>query len=172
MNRPARGMARFYDERLTPQQNKAAEMAFNGFRIDEIADEMDISHNHVSSILCMARKAGVNVYAARSRRLTWSNAEIFALREQGLTYAQISERTGLSKTNISVRLFKERKRLGIAAVATKWITDEVLRQWFAMQREGLSAREIGAKWGVSRHSVLGAMSRARHRTKTDERRAA
>ncbi len=55
----------FYDPRLSPQQNKACEMLFNGFERWEIAEEMDISANHLSSLFYFARKLGVDVPKAR-----------------------------------------------------------------------------------------------------------
>ena len=108
----------FYDERLSPQQNKAVEMLRNGFERWEIADEMDIDRKHLDVLFYNARQAGVDVPkakgAARGRKPRVSIERLAELREQ-LTAAgfknngmlrTIAERVGLSETCVKVRLWR------------------------------------------------------------------
>lgn len=116
---------RFYDERLTPQQNKAAEMIRNGASRQEIEDELDVTPNHLRVIQFHIRAAGVELpeivnKGQWGRRLGCkSDAEIWELREQ--LRAQLGKRHGVSKilarrlgcspNALNVRICKYRKKL-------------------------------------------------------------
>lgn len=58
----------FYDERLSPQQNKAVEMARNNYSNAEIADEMDISSAQVGVLLSQAKSRVSGLEIPPSRR--------------------------------------------------------------------------------------------------------
>lgn len=99
------GAEAFWDERLSPQQNKAVEMLRNRFPRSVIAEELDISLNHLSQIFRQARLRGVDLPAETA---PWSGAGFGAqsgkmstermreLRAQGLTWRQIGDRAGMS----------------------------------------------------------------------------
>jgi hypothetical protein len=54
-----RGSRRFWDDRLTASENKAVEMARNGYTNREIAEEMETSQNVITVLLSRARGKGV-----------------------------------------------------------------------------------------------------------------
>lgn len=103
----------FHDERLSPQQNKACEMLFNGWSRAEIEDELDISDKHLAQLFCKARKRGVWVDHATTRRRTGITTErLSELREMFKrngckwgVYRLIAERTGLTQINVYMRLY-------------------------------------------------------------------
>lgn len=108
-----RGSEPFFDARLTPSQNKAAEMARNGYTNYEIAEELGTSPATVRAHLTAVRSKGIDVpKAAQGRPRRGSQIEaILARRAEGLTVNQISERLGVSRTYISGTLSRERARL-------------------------------------------------------------
>lgn len=155
----------FHDPRLSDAQNKAAEMALNGFTIAEIADEMDTSRVVVSSLLHYARKKGVDVWAKKSARAGWSSADLLRMRERGLSYAQISERTGINDNTVGVRIHQERKRRGIS-VADQIVWPEAVKlDWLRRSKAGESWAQIAASAGVSRATVGNVLTRLQRKQK-------
>lgn len=106
-----RGTERFHDERLTPTQNKAVEMARNGFSRAEIAEELMMSPNNVSVHLSNARKKGVDWPAARQGLEPSTSLDILRLAETGIKPSTIAERLGISRIHASVTLSRARKAL-------------------------------------------------------------
>ena len=106
-----RGTERFFDERLTSQQNKAVEMARNNFSTSQIADEIDITEAHARVLLNQARTRGVDSPRAPNAGMTsdWTTPQLIAMEERGLTRQQISARTGLSMNNLRQRLWQGRR---------------------------------------------------------------
>jgi GNAT superfamily N-acetyltransferase/DNA-binding CsgD family transcriptional regulator len=128
----------FHDARLSPQQNKAVEMALNNYSNAEIADELDVSLAQVSVVLTNARRRAPNVEIEHARlgttpgthggRRTATIEEIVALHNrlarQGYSNklgnpvagrrnlnTVIGERLGLSPKNIAKRLSEYRAGL-------------------------------------------------------------
>jgi DNA-binding CsgD family transcriptional regulator len=98
----------FFDDRLTPSENKAVEMRKNGYTAEEIADEMDTSRNTVDQLLFKAKAKGVEIgAAARDRRVD----DVLELAKKGLTNKQIEERLGLNPGQAKVFLSQERGRI-------------------------------------------------------------
>lgn len=109
---------RFYDPRLSPQENKACEMFFNGFSRADIMDEMDISRVHLSTLFCGARrKGGYEISKDRTgprastavpiERLVRLRAELMGRGFKGAgLHRVIAERVGLTENCVSVRLWK------------------------------------------------------------------
>lgn len=158
---------RFHDARLSPQENKAVEMARNGFRRDEIADELEVCDNQVSVVLYNANKKGVfaKIQQRKPKACSWSTERLFALYQRGFSYTQIAERTGLTRNNVAVRLWKARRAYGIEPLRKVLpIPPERLRAWQQLRAEGLSLGEIGKKYGITRNSVWGALRRAQERS--------
>lgn len=163
----------FYDPRLSPQENKACEMAFNGFRTDEIADELDISNKHVSVLLYKARCRGIAVRAKRAPHpCRWPDEHLMTLYRKGLTYAQIGERTGLAKGTIGVRLWRARQRLGLPPLRKPGNDPAAVKTWERALKGGVRAAIIAAKVGKSRNAVLAAVRRARAKQHQQGSRAA
>lgn len=156
---------RFHDARLYPQENKAVEMTFNGFCVAEIAEELDVSRPHVSALLSRARGKGVDVWAIKSPRAGWTNAQIYALRARGLNYEQIAERTGNTRNSIGARLSMYRRSIGIPPQPQRRWSQDTLAQWCLLRRRGFSCREIAMRFGTTRNAVLGATSRAANKHK-------
>jgi DNA-binding CsgD family transcriptional regulator len=98
----------FFDERLSPQQNKAVEMRRNGFTNAEIADELDTSEEVVTVALSKAKAKGVD-FSSAVRDLVKN--DVLALKQKGLTPAQIAERLQIDRTSVNVQLTRERRRL-------------------------------------------------------------
>lgn len=92
---------RFHDPRLSPQQNKAAEMIRNGATRQEIEDELDITPTHLRVLQARIRAAGVQLPEIANkgqwgRRYGFkSDAELFEMRET--LRAQMGKRHGISK---------------------------------------------------------------------------
>lgn len=128
----------FQDDRLSPQQNKAVEMALNNYSNAEIADELDVSLAQVFVVLTNARRRAPNVEIEHARlgttpgthggRRTATIEEIVALHNrlarQGYSNklgnpvagrrnlnTVIGERLGLSPKNIAKRLSEYRAGL-------------------------------------------------------------
>lgn len=135
-----RGNERFYDERLSETQNKAVEMARNGFSNEEIADELDASSSTVRVHLSQARKRAPDIEIPsgktgvprgvnpRTGERTATIEEIVRLYNklslQGYTNRQgnpapghrnintiISERLGVSPNSVAKRLLEYRRDL-------------------------------------------------------------
>lgn len=156
---------RFYDSRLTPQENKAAEMAFNGFPLDEIADELDVSRAHASVCLSVARSKGVDVWAKHSARKGWANGQLLSMRNKGLSIQQICERTGISPGAVSVRLCRAKRQAGLpmrTVYRTGW-PEETALEWERLAAAGVSASKIAAKYATTRDAVLGLLWRRRQK---------
>ena len=156
--------SRFADQRLTPQQNKAAEMALNGCCIPEIAEELDVSDTQVSVLLHNARKRGVSVRAPRQgSRALWPPARVLSLRQKGLTYSEIMERTGLSRSSVKVLLWKARSAHGLALKAMPRNDPEMVERWIQMARDGHSCAAIARAHGKTRSAISGAIYRLRQK---------
>jgi DNA-directed RNA polymerase specialized sigma24 family protein len=135
-----RGNERFYDERLSETQNKAVEMARNGYSNEEIADELDASSSTVRVHLSQARKRAPDIEIPsgktgvprgvnpRTGERTATIEEIVRLYNklslQGYTNRQgnpapghrnintiISERLGVSPNSVAKRLLEYRRDL-------------------------------------------------------------
>lgn len=162
----ARGSEPFHDDRLTAQQNKAVEMARNNFKNAEIADELDTSVDVVRTYLRGARELGIEIESGRAGRPAgtgvggWTTAELYEMRERGLTPAQISERTGVPYKTLSARLSQERRRRGLTP-AGHVDRAAVAARWDAANRAGESFAQIAAREGVTENVVKGAVLRRR-----------
>lgn len=114
---------RFYDPRLTPQQNKAIELGRNGFTPEEIIDEMELpTANHLWSILSQAKARGAELPTKKltgTRRVLNPNsrdANAVPLSKLIDAYnavgggrganAIVADRFGLTPGNVNVRLWK------------------------------------------------------------------
>lgn len=106
-----RGTEPFWDDRLLSTQNKAVEMARNGYTNWEIAEELQISPGSVSVYLTWARRLGIDVPSARGNRLAEARQEILRMRERGFPNKEIAAATGKSEVNVRVILSNERRRL-------------------------------------------------------------
>lgn len=126
----ARGNEAFYDPRLNAGQNKAVEMARNGYTNAEIAEEMDTGANVVKVLLSQARAAGVDVPRGRrglpgvntiTMEPTVSTERLLELRDQlrkagfregrkgsrvvPSIFDAIAQRTGLSREAVYLRFW-------------------------------------------------------------------
>lgn len=124
--RPTRSET-FFDERLTPQENKAVEMRRNGFTVQEIADELDTSEGVVKKAISVAKAKGADIGDLARDTQT---ADILALKAKQLSNSQIAQRTGISPDVIKVTLSKERRRLRDAG--------QNLPNWLAAKSAGIS----------------------------------
>lgn len=108
---------RFHDDRLSPQENKAVEMLFNGMTRDEIAEEMDVYPAHVSVLFSMARRKGIDVPKLRAgapyrgsitiERLAEIRASLMASDiPRGEILPTISKRTGITVNCLKVRFWR------------------------------------------------------------------
>lgn len=97
---------------LTPKQIEALELQKQGFTYQQIADRLDITIGAVSYRLTNARRriAGLIVNKAKQKKklLTQKEAEVLALREQGLKYQQIADKLDISYKKVKSRLWKAR----------------------------------------------------------------
>lgn len=107
-----RGSAPFFDERLTPSQNKAAEMARNGYSNAEIAEELHTSPDTVSTHLKEARKLGIEIASGQPGRPLEPGGrnDILSLAQKSLWPNQIAERLGKPVGTVKVVLSRERAR--------------------------------------------------------------
>ena len=117
----------FFDERLTPQENKAVEMRRNGFTVQEIADELDTSEGAVKKAISVAKAKGADIGDLARDTQT---ADILALKAKQLSNSQIAQRTGISPDVIKVTLSKERRRLRDAG--------QNLPNWLSARSAGIS----------------------------------
>lgn len=162
---------RFFDARLFPAQNKAVEMARNGFSCAEIAEELDTSENCVRTLLSRARKLGVTVplFARQPQRDAhgWTAKDLMRLRDAGLTVMQIAERTGNDVENVCVRLSQLRRRLGLPMQRQVSRKESAVR-WLAEYRAGKALRQIARDEGLAWNIVYGAVSRLRRKLAKQE----
>jgi|TARA_R100000501_G_C2631704_1_gene128435 DNA-binding CsgD family transcriptional regulator len=107
-----RGSDPFSDPRLTPTENKAVEMAKNGYSNAEIAEELMLSEaNGASVVLAKARNKGVDVPTATTGRPPEARDRILELAQRGARPSAIAEMTGKSVNTVKVTLSKARKAL-------------------------------------------------------------
>jgi DNA-binding CsgD family transcriptional regulator len=119
-----RGNNPFRDPRLTPGENKTAEMVLNGYSYDEIADEMMTSRDVVKTQASAAqRKLGTDVQLPRpggGKRPAGSTKReaAFELFDSGVGNAQIAERLGISVGNVRTyrSYWKQRQSAPVANV--------------------------------------------------------
>lgn len=108
----------FYNPRLSPQENKACELFFNGFTRAEIEEEMVISAEHLAQLFSCARRKGVVIPKAppgrtggRARvpleRLIKLRKDLIARGFKGAgLYRVLAERVGMNESCVSVRLWR------------------------------------------------------------------
>ena len=102
-----RGNKPFSDPRLSPGENKTAEMMLNGYSYDEIADEMMTSRDVVKHQAMNAqKKLGTDVQLPRpggGKRPpgTTKKEAAFELFDQGLPSAIVAERINMPRVNVS-----------------------------------------------------------------------
>lgn len=123
----------FFDDRLTPSENKAVEMRKNGYTAEEIADEMDTSRNTVDQFLFKAKSKGVDVGVAPKDRL---RDDVIALKAQGLDRNQIAQRLGMKPSNVSVILSREKSRTKGSGLLTERGQDAVEQTFGAAYMSG------------------------------------
>lgn len=114
----------FYDERLSPQENKACEMLFNGMTRDEIADELDIGRKHLAVVFYKVRKKGIEIprgkpgaVGSRARvpidRLVEVRSQLMKRGFMGAgLYRILAERVGMSENCVTVRLWRYDRGIG------------------------------------------------------------
>lgn len=115
----------FDDPRLTPQQNKACEMLFNGISRDDIADELDIEDRTLRRLFWGARQRGVAVPFGESGNTNPNShpiAKLLELRDELVragvkrgVYPIIAERLGMTANAVKVRIWKHFHPEGRAA---------------------------------------------------------
>lgn len=100
----------FWHDALTPQANKAAEMALNGFSVREIGEELYVADGTVSAYLTQARRAGVDLPARMPQHPRVSTAELVAARSKlgaSVNVAELlAERFGMERSTVSMRLWR------------------------------------------------------------------
>ena len=110
-----RGTEQFFDERLTPTENKAAEMARNGYSNAEIAEEVGWANDVVAATkLAAIRRQGVDIPMGKRGQnpdKAGNRTDILRLAEQRLRPSQIAERLGKPVGTVKVTLSKARKAL-------------------------------------------------------------
>lgn len=107
-----RGTERFWDDALPESQNKAIEMARNGYSNAEIAEEVGWANAETASaILRTLRNQGYDIPKAQMGREPEARVDILRLAEKGLRPAQIAKRLGKSANQVQVTLSKARKAL-------------------------------------------------------------
>jgi len=119
-----RGTKSFSDPRLSPGENKTAEMVLNGYTYDEIADEAMTSVDVIKRQAMLAqRKLGDDVKLPRpgmGKRPPGSTKRDAAnsLFGEGLDNATIAQRTGLSIGNVRTyrSYWKEQSNAPVASV--------------------------------------------------------
>lgn len=155
----------FWDDRLTPSENKGAELALNGFTNSEIADEMDTDLRTIYALLFKCRSKGVLVWAKRSPQSDFSNADLLRMRDRGLSIEQINARTGISKNSIAVRVCRERLQQGrrLKKPYAQRLPKNLIAEWVSLADGGLSRAQIAKRYGVNRAVVCGAVYRAKQK---------
>lgn len=104
----------FWDDRLHRCENKAVELALNGFSLEEVADEMDVSPNSAKQYVSRARRIGIRV--PRFRPKSWAKVPIARLvhirrmlQANGIAYGLyplIAERVGMTTVCVRKRLWE------------------------------------------------------------------
>lgn len=95
----ALGSAAFWDDRLTPFQNKVVELAKNGMRNRAIADEMMSSPDSINATLSKMRTLyGLDI--PFSAHPSDEQDYLIKLFKKGLTNADIVGRSGKTLTNV------------------------------------------------------------------------
>lgn len=125
-NVPAPRVDMINDARLTPDESYAASRARAGLAPREIAAEMDTSPESVRVLLSRARSKApdLEIGAAQTGRPRGGDGmtqRVAALKAQGLSRAEIAERTGLTPQQVNTRLqavshLRRQGRLGEAAL--------------------------------------------------------
>jgi len=120
---------RFEDPRLTRQQNKAVELYRNGFSFQEVADELVVSHGHLSVLFSNARKiTGIDIPHQRAGPSRAAREMAVHLKEQGLSNEVIAVRMravfdkDYTRKKIAEMLSQERRKLrenGVDPMFTK-----------------------------------------------------
>lgn len=97
---------------LTQKQIEALELQRQGLTYQQIADRLSITPEAVSYRLIRARRsiAGLKINKTKPKRtqLTQKEAEVLALREQGLKYQQIADELDIPYRKVKSRLWKAR----------------------------------------------------------------
>ena len=92
---------------------------------------------------------------ARTPTDNWSGEQLQALRDQGLSYDQITERTGLSHSQLQNRLYKYRRKLGKQEEAQQQpLPDRLLTLLVKHKRSGIGIDELTDTLGVSRRVLM------------------
>jgi len=137
---------------------KMALLTQKGYRPCEIAKKYKLSHSTVTASLTYIQKSGVKV--------VWTNIGIektkkakkaAALFESGFSYRKISEKLKTSISNVRCLLVIA-KKLGLKI---DLVDNDANNKKFAERRkeiaeltqQGLSAKEIAAKYGISKQAV-------------------
>lgn len=156
---------RFWDERLTPSQNKAVEMARNGMLRDEIAEEMDVSPNYVSVLLQLARARGARIgrLKLRPHREAVPIDVLLRARQRLLdagvkwgVYSRLAEQFGITPSAVAQRFWKAERSGACVGVRLEkhppWTPEEdaELRALWGV----INSREIGARLGRLRNGVI------------------
>jgi hypothetical protein len=115
-----RGTEPFHDDRLTPYQNKMAEMAINGHSNDEIAEEMETTKGSVAVTLAHLRNAfGINIpKSPNAAQKGMARLRMEELILKGLSNKEVSQRTG-KKTNHVAQIRNRLKKEGRLNQATE-----------------------------------------------------
>lgn len=105
---------------LTSKQIEALELQQQGLTYQQMADRLGITPEAVSYRLIRARRniarpkdATANKTKPKRAQLTQKEAEVLALREQGLKYQQIADKLGISYKKVKSRLWKARNFIKI-----------------------------------------------------------
>jgi DNA-directed RNA polymerase specialized sigma24 family protein len=96
---------------FTTKQAEALLLQYQGLTYRQIADQLRISREAVSSRLMRARGT---IGSKGSKTLTERESEMVALQQQGLTYRQIAERLGISCKGVDTRLASAKRRMRLA----------------------------------------------------------
>lgn len=122
----ARRAEAFSDPRLSATENKAVEMARNGFTTREIAEEMDVSDSAVYKFISTARAKApdIEIPGARTRAMSDRNIVSDALRR------------GLSRADVRRELNAERSARGLDPV-----TDQTFLKLMSSQGRQVRSQE-------------------------------
>lgn len=135
-----RGSKPFRSDKLTDSQNKAVEMARNGYSNAEIAEEMEITANAVSVHLRNARLRGVDYPASKTGKQPTTRTDILRAAESGAKATAIAERLGISPVQVRVTLSRARKAVKDAG--------RELPDWLKPQTAGIDAGSELSQLGV------------------------
>lgn len=138
------GTETFWDERLSPDQNKALEMRRNGYTPRQIADEMDTSEDVIYHHFMAAKRKGVELGPMPKDNTT---LDILALKEKGVQPREIAERLGLPRNQVNVMLTQARNRIRK--------TGAELPEWL---KAGKGGRPMGAATGNAAENAFSAFA--------------